>query len=155
MYSKLQFERNHGCGFQVTEEQFIQIWLKRMEQDSGYAANMRDNVQDHLGIHVTVTGIIESLARMLGITKDPKSLISTFQNQIQEQTEHIQIYINRKKKEAKLVLLDEKTAEIDLVETVIRGIKESEGMKYKLMRKFDKGKIQSLAQRRKRSHSRT
>ena len=61
MYSKLQFKKNHGCRSQVTEEQFIQIWLKRLEQDSGYAANMRTYVQDQMGIHITVAGIIESL----------------------------------------------------------------------------------------------
>ena len=83
--------RSQSVWFQVAEEQFIKIWLQRMEQDAGYATNMKDYEQDRLGRHVTVSGIIKSLARMLGNTNNPKSLITTFQNQTQESAKHIRI----------------------------------------------------------------
>ena len=45
-----------------------------------------------------------------------------------------------------MVLLDGNLKETEMIESVIRGIQESEPVKYKLLKKFDKGKIPSLAQ---------
>ena len=43
-----------------------------------------------MGLHVTVTGLIESLARLAKITDDPKTLINKFKQDRQKLEEDIQ-----------------------------------------------------------------
>ena len=122
MYSKVQFELNSGCNFPVTEDHFLQIWIKRLEQDPGYGAEMKQLLQDNMAVQTTIAGLIESIARIAKITDDPDALATSFRTQVQKDTEHIQRYILRKQKEAKMVLLDGDLNEMEMVEYTIRGI---------------------------------
>ena len=146
MYAKVQFETHHGCNFAVTEGQFMQLWLKRLEKDHGYGTKLRQIIKENMGVQATTAGLVEAIARIAKITDDPDALVTSFKTQSQEESEHVQRYILRKQKEAKMVLLDGNLRESEMIEYVIRGIQENEPVKYKLMKKFEKGKIASLAQ---------
>ena len=106
MLAKLQFERNNDCDFPITEEQFLRVRLKRLKRDIGFGPQLRQKIMEIMGLHITVTGLIESLARLAKITDDPKTLITKFKQDGQKLNEDIQQYVIRKQKEAKMVLLD-------------------------------------------------
>ena len=65
---------------------------------------------------------------------------------MQAYVERLQDYLLRKQKEAKMVLLDEQMTEPQIIEQIIRGIKETDPVKHKLLAKFGKGKIRLLSQ---------
>ena len=122
MFAKLQFERNNDCDYPVTEEQFLRVWIKRLERDTAFGSQLRSKIMETMGLHVTVTGLIESLARLAKITDGPKTLINKFKQDGQKLEEDIQQYVLRKQKEAKMVLLDGDMEETEMIEHIIRGV---------------------------------
>ena len=139
--AKLQFERDNTCGLPVTEHQFMQIWLRSLDKGTGFVAELRAHIQAQMSLQVTVVGRVEVLAHRFQITDDPNALNTAFTQNVQTYSEQLQDYLLRKQKEANMVLLDEEMSERHIIEQIIRGIKETDPVKHKLLTKFDKGKI--------------
>ena len=47
------------CVDEVTEEQFMQLWLKRLGKDTGFGSVLKTKIQGRMSLQATVTGLIE------------------------------------------------------------------------------------------------
>ena len=146
MFSKKQFDLHSDCDFPVTDKQFIQLWLERLKEDKGYGEDLRNLVKTLTSVQNTVAGLIESLADALELTNDPKALLNAFRQNIQNQSENIKAYVFRKQQEGRTILLEGNHNIMEMVEVVIRGMKEEEPIKHKLLGKFEKGQINTFDQ---------
>ena len=147
MFSKIQFDFHSDCDFPVTEKQFIQLWLERLKKDKGYVEDLRNLVKTMTSEKNIAAGLIEALADALELTNDPKALLNAFRQNTQNQSENFKAnYAFRKQQEGRTILLEGNHNIMEMVEVVIRGMKEEEPIKHKLLGKFEKGQINTFEQ---------
>jgi len=146
MFSKIQFDFNSDCDFPVTEKQFIQLWLERLKEDKGYVEDLRNLVKTMTSEQNIAAGLIEALADALELTNDPKALLNAFRQNTQRQSKNTKAYVFRKQQEGRTILLEGNYNIKEMVEVVIRGMKEEEAIKYKLLGKFKKDQINTFDQ---------
>ena len=146
MLSKVRFERYNNLGFPVTEEMFKRIWLERLNQDKGYGEVFRNMVKARASMRVTISSLIESLASHLQLDYDPKALFKYFDKSVQGPSEEVRAYVWRKFYEAQAIVPNGNHDVKDLVELVIRGMRDEQAVKFRLIRKFGKRKFKTFKQ---------
>lgn len=149
MFAKIRFKLHGDLDFPATEEMFKQIWLKRLKEDKGYSETLRNNVKALSAVEITVAGLIESLAGNLELTTDPKALINAFRQNGQGTSEEVRSYIFRKQLESRTIMLDGGHEFNKMLKIIIRGMRDEEEVKHRLLEKFEDGKIKNFEQLRR------
>ena len=54
------------------------------------AQELRQLLQENMGVQATTAGLMEAVARIAKITDDPDALVTSFRTQSQKKTEHVQ-----------------------------------------------------------------
>ena len=109
---------------------------------------LRNTVKALSSVEVTVSSLIESLALDLQLTSDPNALINSFKQNSQGTSEEVRSYVFRKQQEGKTIMLEGGHNIVEMVEVVIRGMRDEESVKHRLLDKFQEGKIRSFEQLR-------
>ena len=146
VHSKIEFDLHSDFDFPVTERHFVQLWMERLKEDEGYSQTLRKLVTVLSTVQNTLPGLIESIADALSLTDDPNALINSFKQSSQKTPEESKSYVFRKMKEAKIIMQDSGHTSQEIVEIVIRGMRDEDPVKFILLGKFEKGKINSLEQ---------
>ena len=146
MVAKIRFELHSDVDFPVIEEMFKQIWLERLKEDKGYGETLRHAVKSFALARTTVADLMESVSGHLQLTSDTKALANTFNHNGQGTSEKICSYIFRKQQESRTIMLDGHYEKRDLVKTGIRGMREEEALKHRLLRKFRENQIKNFVQ---------
>ena len=149
MFSKIHFESYSDLDFPVTEEMFKQIWLERLKEDKGYGETLRHAVKNYTSASSTVADLVESLAEHMNLTSDPKTLINAFNQNGQGTSEDVRSYMFRKHQESRTIMIDGQYDKGELVEIVIRGMREEEALKHRLLRKFRDNEIENFVHLKK------
>ena len=102
----------------------MQLWIERLKEDEGYSQTLLKLVTVLSTVQNTLPGLIESIADALSLTNDPNALINSFKQSSQRVPEQSKPYIFRKMKKAKIITQESGHTTQEIVEIVIRGMRD-------------------------------